>query len=237
MGPLRLVMNELLGRKSCLSFLFMLWLSSSISVTLSHSYYLQDCNEPKVQGLRVLLLMCPFVSLYNVILGPMRARASRVLVQQADPSNSGIPTSVVGSNDRKLPQPLATTGDGRSVNVRFGQKKDSVPPEDSLLTPPSSSGTITNVGENNMCPFEMQQREVEVLSDQEKGSLPVSSSHLLSSNDYKQKDQASSADNASLTFQSKYILFDFGEFANITTRSKDHKHVEPLLKANQKELF
>lgn len=133
-----------------------------------------------------------------------------MLVSQGESSKSSVSsTSVAASSDRKLPQTITSRGAGRLLNVGSDQRKDGAveirinPQEDSLLTPPSITETVTNDQGKNMCPFGLQQREAELHADQKKASVAASSSHVKSSNDDFKKDQFSLGDNASLTFQSK----------------------------------
>ena len=152
-----------------------------------------------------------------------------MLVTQGEPSRSSISTtSVAASNDKKLPQTIANRGVGSLLNVGFDQKKDNVveirtnPLDDSSLTPPSVTGTVTNVQDNNMCPFGVQQGKAELLADQKKASLAASSSHLLSplvsANDDFKKDQSCSAGNVGSTCQSKLVLFGCSKFKSITIK-------------------
>ncbi|XP_072971318.1 serine/threonine-protein kinase MPS1 isoform X1 [Typha angustifolia] len=123
-------------------------------------------------------------------------RASRVLVSQKEQSSksTGSISSITGkmvnqSEAVKLP------------DVGCDQKKDGA--DESSITPPSISGTITAARDQNMG---LQKGDYEMIVDREKSSLEVLSSrlgspHVLTSNDLK-KGQAYSVGDAHLTFQS-----------------------------------
>ncbi|RWW73714.1 hypothetical protein BHE74_00018370 [Ensete ventricosum] len=133
-------------------------------------------------------------------------RATRVLVPQTESSKnitsmSSVTADVAG---KVVPLSGAVAGARRVMNTARGQGETDAgvmagPAEDASLTPPSVTGTATNAGNDKASPFGLQNGDSDLLADQEKSSLVVSSSqvassHTLTNNDMKKEN---------LAFQSK----------------------------------
>ncbi|KAJ6818207.1 putative serine/threonine-protein kinase mps1 [Iris pallida] len=113
-------------------------------------------------------------------LGTMQSnfsRASRVLVPQTESSKSSTSTAATADNaNKKFSRAQTHVGSARLLNAGFDQRKGNTatmgtnPPDDASITPPSITGTVTMVRNEQMSPFDLQ-----------KGELSVSSSHPTNS--------------------------------------------------------
>ncbi|OAY81623.1 dual specificity protein kinase Ttk isoform X2 [Ananas comosus] len=141
-------------------------------------------------------------------------RARRVLVPQTEPSKSTTTiSSMTGNMSGKM---LSLSGAVRTSNVACCQKKEgasgpaaATPPvnqEESSITPPSISGTITSTRDHNIKQLGSQKDDYELMFDREKSALGISSSQLAPPHvsvdvDFK-KDKVFLSADAQLTFQS-----------------------------------
>ncbi|XP_008801046.2 serine/threonine-protein kinase MPS1-like [Phoenix dactylifera] len=156
-------------------------------------------------------------------LGTMQSnvsRASRVLVSQTEPSRSAASASSISGNPFSKTALLtgAVLGAARMPNVASDQRKDSVaemataPQGDSSVTPPSITGTITTLHDENLSPFGLPKGNSEIPVNQKESSFSVSSFHLASphalADDHLKKDQLALAGNAHATFQNGESYLD-----------------------------
>lgn len=138
-----------------------------------------------------------------------------MLVPQTEPSKSTTTiSSMTGNISGKM---LSLSGAVRTSNVSCYQKKEGAsgpaaasPPviqEESSITPPSISGTITGTQDHNIKQLGSQKDDYELMFDREKSTLGISSPQLAPPHvsvdvDFK-KDKVSLSADAQLTFQSK----------------------------------
>ncbi|XP_074586063.1 serine/threonine-protein kinase MPS1 [Curcuma longa] len=109
-------------------------------------------------------------------------RATRVLVPQTDLSKGINSSSSVTSNEPGKAFPLtgAVLETRKLVNETNDHAEDraslvAVLQEDASITPPSVGGTLTAIGDNKESNFELQKVNIDLLADQKKSSIAVSS--------------------------------------------------------------
>lgn len=109
-------------------------------------------------------------------------RATRVLVPQTDLQKDINSSSSVTYNDSGKAFPL--TGAVLETRKLVSETNDhavnrtslvAVLQEDASITPPSVGGTLTAIGDNKESNFELQKDNIDLLVDQKKSSIAVSS--------------------------------------------------------------